>query len=358
MRSSLLLRIAAVGLLGAGLVAGPSTAASAAEPAPLQAASTPWLWPRSGLEAVSATGANDVWAVGYQGYQGIDWSVPLWGAGTIHVLPPKPAVVRWNGSSWRTYDPPGGGGDAVLQDVEARTPSDVWVTGTLRPHTQQSAPYLAHWDGTRWQQVQGPDEWCAPRTPAADSTGAWFGCGNDLYRWQDGQWTLQETGRPPNACCVAVTDISVVSDDNAWATATWGLLKWDGQTWSKVPDFDNGYRFTRVLAVSADEVWAVGLHNTGGLTSEQVMFRWDGQTWQEIPTPPGDEALFRTGDGTVWVLAGYWRHLHRLDGSSWTQVTVPKPDDGRITGGTGVPGSPELWLVGKTPNVPLVINNR
>ncbi|TDC83390.1 hypothetical protein [Actinomadura sp. 7K507] len=355
MRPSLALRIAAVGIVGAGLVAGPP--AAAAEPAPLKTAPAPWLWPRSGLEAVSATGPNDVWAVGYQGYQGIDWSVPFWGAGTIHVLPPKPAVVRWNGSSWRTYDPPGAGGDAVLQEVEARTPSDVWVTGTLRPHGRQPAPYLAHWDGTRWQQVQGPGN-CAPRNPAADSSGAWFSCGNDLYRWQDGQWTMQETGRP-DRCCVAVNEISVVSDDAAWAASTWGLLKWDGQTWSEVPvaGFDDA-RWIRVLAVSADEVWATGVRSTGGSTSERLMVRWDGRTWQEAPRTPANEALVKTGDGTLWGVQEYWGNLYRLDGTSWTEVTPPTPDDGHVTGGTAIPGSPTLWLVGKTPDVPLVVNNR
>ncbi|MFS2295395.1 MAG: hypothetical protein FWJ90_22300 [Actinomadura sp.] len=345
---------AAVGLIGAGLLAGPP--AAAAEPAPLKPAPTPWLWPRSGLEAVSATGPNDVWAAGYQGYQGIDWSVPGWGAGTIHVLPPKPVVVRWNGRSWKTYDPPGAGGDAVMQEIEAESPSNVWVTGTLRPHGQQPAPYLARWDGTGWQQVQGPPEGCAPRAPAADSGGVWFACGNDLYRWQDGQWARQETGRP-GGCCVGVQEISVLSDDSAYAASTWGLLKWDGQTWSKVPGFGDA-QWTGVLAVSDDEVWATGLRSTGGALAERFMVRWDGRSWQEAPRTPSNEVLIKTGDGTLWAVQESWGELYRLDGSSWTKVTPPAPGDGRITGGTAVPGSPALWLVGKTPNVPVVINNR
>ncbi|TDC63727.1 hypothetical protein E1200_21665 [Actinomadura sp. GC306] len=355
MRPSLALRIAAAALLGAGLAAGPATPAAAAEPAPLKAAPAPWLWPRSGLEAVSATGPDDVWAAGYQGYQGIDWSIPMFGAGTIHVLPPKPAVVRWNGSSWRTYDPPGAGGDAVLKEIKARTPSDVWATGVLRPHGQ-AAPYLAHWNGTRWQQVQGPAGNCAPGDPAPDSTGAWFSCGGGLYRLQDGQWTVQDAGRPPGACCVGVRDISVLSDDAAWAAATWGLLRWDGQTWSEVPGFD-GAQFASVLAVSADEVWATGSRSTDGPIRDPFMVRWDGVSWQELPAPPHGERLVKTGDGTLWSTRDYFGRLYRLDGSSWTQVTQPTPADGRVTDGTAVPGTPALWLVGKTPNVPVVMNN-
>jgi hypothetical protein len=68
--------------------------------------------------------------------------------------------------------------------------------------------------------------------------------------------------------------------------------------------------------------------------------------------------MIKTGDGTLWGLQEYLGELYRLDGSSWTQVAPPTPSDGQVTGGTAVPGSPALWLVGKTPNVPVVINNR
>lgn len=251
--------IAAAVLALAGVTAAPSAAAAgpaaaAAEPRPLKAAAAPWLWPRSGLEAVSATGPDDVWAAGYQGYQGIDWSVPGWGAGTVHVLPPKAMVARWNGSSWRTHDLPGTAGDAVAQEIDAASPDDVWVTGTLHPHdSAKTAPYVARWDGERWQQVETPPDGCWPRHPAADSTGAWFSCGTSLYRWQDGRWTEQDTGAPDN-CCIGVDEISVLSDDSAWAATTWGLLHWDGRRWSEVPGYD-GVMWMRVLAVSDTEIW-------------------------------------------------------------------------------------------------------
>ncbi|MGI8330325.1 hypothetical protein ACRYCC_10170 [Actinomadura scrupuli] len=355
MRSAVPLRIAAVltVIATAGLFAGGP--ATAAEPRPLQAAPTPWLWPRSGLEAVSATGPNDVWAAGYQGYQGIDWSVPGWGAGTIHVVPPKAMVVRWNGTSWNTYDLPGTSGDAVAQEIDAVSPDNVWVTGTLYPHdSSKSAPYVAHWDGTRWQQVPGPGG-CRPQRPAADSTGAWFSCAPGLFRWQNGQWTKQDAGAP-DACCIGVDQISVVSDDSAWAASTWGLLHWDGHGWSTIPGFD-GVNWTRVTAFTDTDVWATGRKWTGSSTV-QVSVRWDGRTWQEFPTTPSNERLIRTGDGTMWALQSFWGELYRLEGGAWTRVSLPVPSGGHVTGGTPVPGSPALWLVGKTPNVPVVINNR
>ncbi|MFI0454398.1 hypothetical protein [Actinomadura sp. 6N118] len=338
----------------ASLLVGPP--ALAAEPRELRSAATPWLWPRSGLEAVSATGPNDVWAAGYQGYQGIDWSVPGWGAGTIHVLPPKGAVVRWNGSSWKTYDLPGLGGDAVVQEIDAAAPDNVWVTGTLHPHdSSKLAPYVARWDGVKWEQVQGPDNGCGPRKPAADSTGAWFACGTGLYRWENGQWTEQEAGAPDN-CCISITEISVVSDTSVWASAIWGVLHWDGQRWSKVLSPANTH-WTGLLAVSDSEVWATGYKSTNEPVGRRVAQRWDGQTWRDVPATPSNENLIRTGDGTMWALQTFWGDLYRLDGDTWTKVALPVPADGNVTSGTAIPGSPALWLVGKSKNVPIVINN-
>jgi hypothetical protein len=349
-RIAVVLAVVAVAALLAG---GPATAA---EPRPLRADATPWLWPRSGLEAVSATGPNDVWAVGYQGYQGIDWSVPGWGAGTIHVLPPKAMVVRWNGTSWQTHDLPGTGGDAVALEIDAASPDNVWVAGKLRPHdSSNSATYVAHWDGTRWQQVPGPSG-CPIWHPAADSTGAWFACGMDLYRFQNGQWTKQDAGAPNASCCIGVVQISAVSDDSAWAASTWGLLHWDGDGWSKIPGYD-GVMWDRVMATSDTDVWASGRKWTG-TTYEGVFIRWDGHAWTDFPATPSNASMMRTGDGTMWALESYWGDLYRLEGATWTKVSLPVPSDGHVTGGTAVPGSPALWLVGKTPNVPVVISNR
>ncbi|KAB2339184.1 beta propeller repeat protein [Actinomadura rudentiformis] len=337
----------------ASLFAGPS--AFAAEPRELRGAATPWLWPRSGLEAVSATGPDDVWAAGYQGYQGIDWSVPGWGAGTIHVLPPKGAVVRWNGWSWKTYDLPGFGGDGVVREINAVAPDNVWVTGTLHPHdSSKLAPYVARWDGVTWHQVHKPESGCWPKKPAADSSGAWFACGGGLYRWENGQWSKQEVGAP-NGCCMAVERISVVSDTSAWAASTWGILHWDGQRWTNVLKEEQTH-WIDVLAVSDTDVWVKGRYS-GGSAYTQVSRRWDGQTWRDVPHTPSNEQLIRTGDGNLWALQTYWGDLYRLDGDTWTEVTLPVPADGNVTGGTAIPGSPALWLVGKSKNVPIVINN-
>lgn len=358
MRPVLRARIAALAA-AAGLITGPVLAAAPAaadEPKAFASSPAPLLWPRSGIEAVSATGPTDVWAAAYQGYQGIDWSIPMFGAGTIHVLPPKPAVVRWNGSSWKTYDLPGTGGDGVVDEISAGSPTNVWVTGTLRPHASaESSPYLARWDGTRWQEVPRPESGCYAKEPAADATGAWFSCSGELYRWENGTWTKPEIGDIGRS----VQEISISPDGTVWAATITGLIRLDGETWTKVPGFDD-VDWYRVLAVSATEVYATGRDRPAGSNSSTpVAVRWDGQAWRDFPVQPSGDRLIKTGDGTLWALDDFnWGGLHRLTGDTWTRVQLPRPSQSFLTGGTAVPGTSALWLVGKTKDVPIIITNR
>ncbi|GGU92846.1 hypothetical protein GCM10010182_05250 [Actinomadura cremea] len=342
-------------LASAGLFAAP---AAAAEPPPLHASPTPLLWPRSGLEAVSATGPNDIWAGGYQGYQGIDWSIPGFGAGTIDVLPPKAVVTRWNGTYWQTHDIPGTGGDAAVAEVDAGSPSNVWVTGALHAFQDvaKHVPFVARWDGTRMREVPLPGG-CAPRHPEADATGAWFACGTTILRWENGRWTEYDAGAHDN-CCIAVNDIAALPEGPAWAATTWGLVRWDGRAWSEIAELPQDVFWYDVLALSEDEVWATGSEPGGTGFRNRVLYRWDGETWSRGPATPSNEELMRTGDGTMWAVQGYWGELYRLDGDTWTEVEVPAPDDGHVTAATPVPGAPSLWAVGKTPDVPVVLNNR
>lgn len=243
-------------LASGGLFAGP---AAAAEPPSLHASPTPLLWPRSGLESVSATGPDDVWAAGYQGYQGFWWAWEGLGGTYVHVLQPKAVVTRWNGTSWQTHDLPGTGGDARAERIEAGAPGNVWVQGTLHPHHvfNGTAHYIARWDGARWRQVSLPSTDCRPRLEDADASGAWFDCSGDVFRWEGGTWTRYDTD--PEGQSTGVSAISSLSAGSAWAATTENLLRWDGSRWSPAPGLPEGGYWYDVLAVSATEVWAAGL---------------------------------------------------------------------------------------------------
>jgi len=76
------------------------------------------------LNAVTATRANDVWAVGAASPQGT-------------------LTLHWDGATWTVIPSARGGSYSYLSDVAAISATDVWAVGDA----------IEHWDGKRWTQT-------------------------------------------------------------------------------------------------------------------------------------------------------------------------------------------------------------
>ncbi|MCX5366580.1 hypothetical protein OG864_48680 [Streptomyces sp. NBC_00124] len=141
------------------------------------------------LLSVSAASGQDAWAVG-QGYtqdtyehipvvqhwDGRRWrSVQIpgsanWGLNQVEEVAPNDVwitgmdydtgqslAVHWDGRQWTRTPTPVFPDSAVLFDIAARTPTDVWAVGWSRDTDKQRPAGLAlHWDGTSWTQVPLP----------------------------------------------------------------------------------------------------------------------------------------------------------------------------------------------------------
>jgi hypothetical protein len=102
-----------------------------------------------GLLSVSASGPNDVWAVGP------DEAAPL-GSHTI--------IHHWDGAAWqRLPSPDGATGDRAvnaLNDVFALAPDHAWAVGESVESpgwgTKPSRVLVEHWDGATWSIVPAP----------------------------------------------------------------------------------------------------------------------------------------------------------------------------------------------------------
>ena len=88
--------------------------------------------------------------------------------------------------------------------------------------------------------------------------------------------------------------------------------RWNGSSWSVVssPSFGTGDNaLGGVVAVAANDVWAVGGYNTGGSVLSLVE-HWDGAQWTQAPSEnPGtaDNSLFgvAAGGGNAWAVGSY-----------------------------------------------------
>jgi len=94
------------------------------------------------LNAVAASAADDVWAVGYTS------------DGTGY----KTLALHWNGASWQTVDTPSPGDpNNELLAVVAAGPDDVWAFGYGGISADNGQTLALHWDGSAWSAVARPD---------------------------------------------------------------------------------------------------------------------------------------------------------------------------------------------------------
>lgn len=97
------------------------------------------------LRGVTATGANDAWAVGTVGNQAL--------------------AMRWNGTAWTIVPAPNVPYRTnFLNDVDAVAPNDVWAVGVsqqvfyfLENQVAYNSSLIEHWDGTAWTIVASPN---------------------------------------------------------------------------------------------------------------------------------------------------------------------------------------------------------
>jgi hypothetical protein len=257
------------------------------------------------LHDVSAVSASDVWAVGTQ--------IAL-GSGAVH-----PLVEHWNGSTWAVVrDPRTQGARAELFAVSAASPTNVWAVGYREPGFTPG-PFVAHWNGTRWHVFAAPTGTMLFDVAARYSGAVWtvgtnpFGIDHALLARRTGMgW--QATDVPPRA----LTAISWRRPFEAWAVgykpgSTGGplqplALRWNGHTWSvtPAPELHGSGELRGVAGISPNRAWAVGTRNF----RHPLLMHWNGSGWKVVFGPdvdgflddvarvPGSHELWAVGRGT------------------------------------------------------------
>jgi len=122
--------------------------------------------------------------------------------------------------------------------------------------------------------------------------------------------------------------------------------QWNGQTWRTVPvpPLRSGALtlLKRGVARSAQDVWVVGGHATGG--TPPVAIHWDGRSWEEVPSPaPAAYEVFSgvtaAANGEVWAVGGSLRDLALDEGASYALVAhfIPQPCAAQTPSPVGTP---------------------
>ncbi len=273
--------------------------------------------PASSLLAVTAVSTDDVWAVGGSttGFSGtyliLHWDGSTWsevsvsGSGLLTAVDAVSAddvwavgststnqtlTMHWDGAAWSVVSSPNISGlGNLLQGVSAVSADDVWAVGFSTPNIlgdySNFMPLIEHWNGTEWSIVDNPAATSgklyavdALSTSNAFAAGAQFNPTTLIERWDGTQWNVTPSQNPGLADNTLLS-VDALSPTDVWAVGyydTYGpaavrqstlIQHWDGYNWNIVPS-PNGPINENILnsvdAISANDVWAVGMTGVGG----------------------------------------------------------------------------------------------
>ena len=305
------------------------------------------------LRGVSATPAGEVWAVGDSGSDSV--------------------TLRWTGSAWDEVPAPDPGPQFLdLDGVTTISATDAWAVGVHDVTGGRWQTLTMHWDGAEWSIVdsQSPDPQLnrllgVSALPSGDAwaVGWTFNSGSLALRRTDADWVRIATVNEGTGDNV-LNAISVHTPQDIWSVGHAQqkslTLHYDGAGWTVVPSPNRQYgiRLEDVVAVAADDVWAVGWTGSNNFDDENIAMHWDGSSWTIVPTPqPGDGidrlfAIDAAAPNDVWATGSYGdpqgsylSSILHWDGTSWSSVPNPCHTYGGLTGITAISPT-NVWAVG------------
>lgn len=205
--------------------------------------------------AVSATGPNDVWAVGTA-------------FGSDHYL--KTLTAHYDGARWTLVSSPNPGVDNTLRGVVAIAPNDVWAVGHYWNYDRQHSLTM-RWNGVAWTVVAAPDPGFEPQQGQA----------NGPEKEKEQPAATRDPGAPnggvtPSGCPSGLCDgvflfgVTAVSSGEVYAVGQYDtpyyetdtfVVRWNGSAWTQLPSANPSIFFNKlsgVAAVGPNTVWAVG----------------------------------------------------------------------------------------------------
>ena len=291
-------------------------------------------------------------------------------------------AARVCGSAWTAAPLPAISGSGGLEDVAASSPTDAWAVGhRFDPGDQKGHTLIEHHDGTSWTITPSADGPSAPQSElsgvaARTSTDAWavgsFTKPNNLVRtlverWDGSSWARMKSPNSGQPAGGQLSGVVALAADDAWAVGSFGqgapsrtlIEHWDGATWSVVPSPNKGpfpNALSDIDAVASDDIWAVGTWFTKAFDDRTLTLHWDGATWSRVASPNAGPAsaandlvsVSAVGTDDVWAvgLRGLKTLALRWDGTAWAVVASPTPEGIADLAAVVAVATDDVWAVG------------
>jgi hypothetical protein len=226
--------------------------------------------------AMTASSANDVWAIG---------SLMNRGTGLV-----SPLFEHWNGTSWAATTVESN--NQFLFGASADATNDAWAVGFNGSDNIETS--AMHWDGANWKSVATPN-------------------------------VGEGTNKLNAVLALAPNDVWAVGFSTPLAppkqAATLTLIEhFDGTSWTVVPSPNVGpnsanqsNRLLGLTANSANDIWAFGSYFPPDGSGHQMtlLLHWDGTSWTIASSPSPTKGGFPCdllwagvvpSPGNVWIL--------------------------------------------------------
>ena len=214
------------------------------------------------LQAMHGSGANNIWAVGREGF----------GEPGTHVIIDSSLVIRFDGNQWQACEITPGARGKTLYCVWVLSPTSVWTAG--------GGGLILHWDGISWMKYEVGKQYFISSIAALSSNEVYaFGhdsddalpidsAGSFLFRFDGTNWSkIDSVMRTPGAP-VAHMGTSVYVAQGVLYTTSPNLYRRDGTQWIKLLDAEVGH----LCQNASNNIVAVG----------QTAWHYNGVDWKEF----------------------------------------------------------------------------
>ncbi|MHB8600676.1 MAG: hypothetical protein ACYDER_28205 [Ktedonobacteraceae bacterium] len=105
-----------------------------------------------------------------------------------------------------------------------------------------------------------------------------------IEHWDGQHWHIVSSPNVGRAS--SLNGVVALSSQNVWAVGNHNQNTlnehWDGTSWSVIPPSLNGFTYGGV-AIAANNIWAVGF--TDNSTFDTFVEQWSGTQWQQVSSP-------------------------------------------------------------------------
>ncbi len=237
------------------------------------------------------------------------------------------AYERTGAAAWKKVAFPARNGEVSV--VGATAPSDVWAFDNT---PFGSAAFT--WNGTKWSTVRTFRGWVGGVSVLARDDVWVFGA--PYPDAQTGVWHYN--GRIWSQVAGNLYGGSALSDTNVWAYSGTKIAHFNGTKWTTVnvarllpAKAKDGLRalphVDDIIALSADDVYALGVGNAAATGGPLVVLRYNGRDWNKVADNrlPNSAPASPDGTGGLWIAtahSGAPYILHYADGKI-SKVALP-----------------------------------